>query len=201
MTGPDLLVLHALRCIGFVSLSRVAATTGLGASDAESELIELARAGLVTRVPGEFGGWGLTDAGKAADAERIGAELEVAGARPTVAAEYERFLGLNPKLLDICTTWQMLSVAGVAIMNDHTDPRYDARVLNRLADVDRRAEIVIAELAAALPRFGRYRVRLAEALSHATAGAVDYVTESVASYHAVWFQLHEDLLATLGIPR
>jgi hypothetical protein len=27
------------------------------------------------------------------------------------------------------------------------------------------------------------------------------VTDSTASYHAVWFQLHEDLLATLGIPR
>jgi hypothetical protein len=27
------------------------------------------------------------------------------------------------------------------------------------------------------------------------------VTDRTASYHAVWFQLHEDLLATLGIPR
>jgi hypothetical protein len=27
------------------------------------------------------------------------------------------------------------------------------------------------------------------------------VTDSTASYHAVWFQLHEDLLVTLGIPR
>jgi hypothetical protein len=27
------------------------------------------------------------------------------------------------------------------------------------------------------------------------------VTDSTESYHIVWFQLHEDLLATLGIPR
>jgi hypothetical protein len=35
----------------------------------------------------------------------------------------------------------------------------------------------------------------------AKSGALDYVTDSTASYHSVWFQLHEDLLVTLGIPR
>jgi hypothetical protein len=30
---------------------------------------------------------------------------------------------------------------------------------------------------------------------------LEYVSDSTESYHAVWFQLHEDLLATLGIPR
>jgi hypothetical protein len=32
-------------------------------------------------------------------------------------------------------------------------------------------------------------------------GALDYVADNLESYHSVWFQLHEDLLATLGIPR
>jgi hypothetical protein len=50
-------------------------------------------------------------------------------------------------------------------------------------------------------RFGRYRVRLSDALARARSGAGGYVTEEMASYHSVWFQLHEDLLATLGIPR
>jgi hypothetical protein len=27
------------------------------------------------------------------------------------------------------------------------------------------------------------------------------VADSTESYHTVWFQLHEDLLATLGMPR
>jgi hypothetical protein len=200
-TSTDLLVLHALRCIGFAGLARVAAATGLSASDAESELIDLAVAGLVTHAPGDFGGWGLTEAGRAVDAERIADELETAGTRTAVAAAYDGFLVLNPELLDLCTAWQMRSVDGVAMPNDHSDPAYDARVLDRLTDLDQRAEVVCADLSAAMLRFQRYRVRLTDALARARSGALDYVTDSIESYHTVWFQLHEDLLATLGIPR
>jgi hypothetical protein len=118
-----------------------------------------------------------------------------------VAAAYERFLALNPELLDLCGAWQIRSVEGVASANDHADPAYDARVLERLTDLDRRAEVACAELFAVMLRFRRYRVRLGDALARARSGALEYVTDSTASYHAVWFQLHEDLLATLGIPR
>ena len=200
-TGPDLLVLHALRCIGFAGTARVAAATGLAEPEAESELIDLGVAGLVTHLSGAFGGWGLTEAGRAVDAERIAGELEEAGTRTTVAEAYDGFLGLNPELLDLCTAWQLRSVDGAALANDHSDPAYDARVLNRLTDLDRRAQAVLAELTAAMLRFRRYRVRLSDALGRARSGALEYVTDSTASYHTVWFQLHEDLLATLGIPR
>ena len=200
-TSTDLLVLHALRCIGFAGLARVAAATGLPEADAESELIDLGTAGLVTHLAGDFGGWGLTEAGRAEDAERIAAELESAGARTAVAAAYDDFLVLNPELLDLCTAWQLRSAGGVMTMNDHTDRAYDARVLDRLANFDGRAEVVCVALSAALPRFRRYRDRLGDALARTRSGALEYLTESTESYHAVWFQLHEDLLATLGIPR
>jgi hypothetical protein len=118
-----------------------------------------------------------------------------------LAAAYDGFLVLNPELLDLCTAWQTRSVDGVVTMNDHSDPGYDARVLDRPTDLDRRAEAVCADLSAAMLRFRRYRVRLAGALARARSGALDYVTDSTASYHTVWFQLHEDLLPTLGIPR
>jgi hypothetical protein len=200
-TSTDFLVLHALRCIGFAGLPRVAAATGLGESDVESELIDLAVAGHVTHAAGDFGGWGLTEAGRAADAKRVAEELDTAGTRAAVADAYDRFLVLNPELLDLCTAWQMQSVDGVLTANDHADPVYDDRVLDRFTDFDRRAEVVCADLSVALPRFERYRVRLADALARAKSGALDFVTDSMASYHTVWFQLHEDLLATLGIPR
>ncbi|WP_246148033.1 transcriptional regulator [Nonomuraea turkmeniaca] len=200
-TSPDLLVLHTLRCIGFAALDRVAEAAGLPESDAESELIDLAVAGLVTRLPGDFGGWGLTDAGRAADAERISDELDAAGARTAVAGAYDDFMVLNPELLDLCTAWQTRSVDGVATLNDHTDAAYDSRVLDRFTEFDRRAGVVCADLAAAMPRFQRYRGRLAGALGRARSGEVRYVTDDLASYHTVWFQLHEDLLVTLGIPR
>jgi hypothetical protein len=200
-TSADLLALHTLRCIGFASLERVAAAAGLLEPEVESELIDLGVAGLVTRIAGEFGGWGLTEAGRAADAQRITGELETAGTRTVVAEAYDGFLVLNPELLDLCGAWQTRTVDGVVTANDHADPTYDARVLDRLADLDRRAEVACAGLFAAMLRFRRYRVRLGDALARARSGALAYVTDSTASYHAVWFQLHEDLLATLGIPR
>jgi hypothetical protein len=200
-TSTDLLVLHTLRCIGFASLARVAEAAGLPEPDAESELIDLGVAGLVTYLPGDFSAWGLTEAGRAVDAERVADELDTAGARTAVAEAYDRFLVLNPELLDLCTAWQTRSVDGLVTSNDHSDPAYDARVLDRLTDFHRRAEVVCADLSAALLRFQRYPVRLADALARARSGALDHVAESTGSYHSVWFQLHEDLLATLGIPR
>ena len=54
----------------------------------------------------------------------------------------------------------------------------------------------------ALARFGGYRGRLSNALARAREGGVDWVTRPVIdSYHTVWFELHEDLLATLGRTR
>lgn len=197
--GPA--VLHTLRCGGHADTGRVAAATGLTADEAESALIDLAIDGLVTRHPGPFPGWGLTDAGRAAHAERTARELEEAGVRDAVAAAFERFLELNPEVLDLCTAWQLRPVDGVPAVNDHSDPAYDARVLDRFAELHRRAAPVYAQLAEALPRFDRYRVRLTDALDRARAGATEYVADHTASFHTVWAELHEDLLATLGIPR
>lgn len=190
------LVLHALRCMGFASLDRVAYVTGL--PDAESHLLDLAVAGLVTYSPGDFGGWGLTDAGNAEITERLAAELEAAGARDTITKAYNDFLVLNPELLDLCAAWQ---TRGGSTPNDHTDPAYDARVLDRFIDLHGRVTAVCAELSSALPRFDRYRTRLTGALVRVKAGKLDYVTDNMESYHVIWFQLHEDLLVTLGIPR
>ena len=98
-------------------------------------------------------------------------------------------------------TWQLRTVDGVTAPNDHRDPAYDGKVLDLFADLDRRAEPVCVELAAALPRFGRYRERLGAALGRARAGALEELADSLTSYHVVWFQLHEDLLVTLGRTR
>ncbi|MFD6100389.1 transcriptional regulator [Nocardiopsis flavescens] len=189
---PTAAVLSALRYTGSASARTVAAVTGLDPGEAESALIDLAVDGLVLRDPGPFGGWAQTPAGRGADDRARSAELDAAGARAAVTAAYGRFLDLNPELLDLCSAWQ-LSRPG--------DPAADARVLDLFAGFDRRAAPVCDALAAALPRFGRYRPGLARALELARAGRTEYVADDPASYHTYWFQLHEDLLATLGIPR
>lgn len=200
-TEADLLVLHALRCAGFSGTTRLAEATGLSEDEAESELIDLALSGLVTRTGGTFGGWGLSEAGRTEGATRIAAELGTTGTRPLVERAHEGFIELNPELLDLCTAWQLRLVDGVPTANDHTDAGHDARVLDLFSDLDQRLTAVCADLSARLVRFGRYRGRLSGALTRARAGALDQVADGTTSYHAVWAQLHEDLLATLGIPR
>ena len=61
---------------------------------------------------------------------------------------------------------------------------------------------IVAELAAVLARFASYGPRFATALERVEAGELDWFTKpTIDSFHTVWFELHENLLATLGIER
>ncbi len=61
---------------------------------------------------------------------------------------------------------------------------------------------MLAGLAGALDRFGSYGPRFGQALDLLLGGDLDYFTKPIMpSYHTVWFELHEDLLASLGIDR
>jgi hypothetical protein len=75
-------------------------------------------------------------------------------------------------------------------------------VIEQLADLHAKVTPICADLGAALDRFGGYAGRLGDAVAKVRAGDVDWFTKPmIASYHTVWFELHEDLLATLGIER
>ena len=199
---PDLIVLHSLRCAGYASTDRLRALVSPEiAGDVEDLLLTLATRGLVTHSAGAFGGWGLTDDGRQADAERIAAELDRAGARRDVEAAYRDFLELNRDVLGICAAWQLRSANGATSLNDHTDQTYDVDVLARLATTNARAQPICTRLASRLRRYSHYGPRLATAFERAKQGERDLVTDSLDSYHVVWFQLHEDLLATLGLAR
>lgn len=53
-----------------------------------------------------------------------------------------------------------------------------------------------------LQRFDMHQPRIDAALNRVEAGEDSWVdSPEVASMNIVWIQLHEDLLATLGIPR
>jgi hypothetical protein len=194
-------VLHALRCIGTSSLERVAAAAGLTTADTGVELRRLEHSGLVTLPSGPFSGWTLTDAGRAADERMLKEEAEAMISPDVLLAGYEKFLVLNPTLLQVGTDWQMRSAGGAHVMNDHSDTEYDMAVLDRLMKVDESVQGILTELAGHLSRFDTYSSRLTAALERVMAGDHDYVSDSFDSYHIVWFQLHEDLLVTLGLSR
>lgn len=201
-SDPRLLVLHGLRLKGVAETARLAAAVGLPVPTVARELDELAAAGLVVRRKGLLAGWSLTDAGRAAHGRALGDELRALGARPTVEASYRRFRELNPGVLDACSRWQVRELNGQAVRNDHADPRYDDRVLGDLDQALHRVRPVGDRLGAVLDRFRPYAPRLESALGRARAGELDYVTKPmIPSFHTVWFEMHEDLLVTLGLDR
>ena len=95
-----------------------------------------------------------------------------------------------------------MNVGGSRVANDHADRNYDMAVIDRLGDLHEQAEGIVARLAQELPRFDYYARGLATALERAEAGACEWVSDArIASYHTLWFELHEDLLRLLGRQR
>ena len=195
--------LHLLRIKGVAEADALAGPIGSGRAALEAILAELEASGMVEHRGGALPGWRPTALGVKHDDAWLAEELEVAGARAAVEEAYRSFLALNPELLEACTAWQLVAGGdGSPVMNDHTDETYDATVVARLADIHRRAQPVLDTLEGHLPRFGRYRLRLQAAQERIAAGEGDWFTRPLLdSYHQVWFELHQDLLFTLGLER
>jgi len=205
---PELAVLTALRLKSFAPVEVVAEVSNIDEGTVDRILGSLRDRELVRYRDGAITGWLLTPSGRAEGERQLAAELTSTGARPVVEGAYDRFLPLNLEVLHICTDWQLLGGESSQTLNDHRDQDYDAAVIERLASVDERTQPWLSALAGVLVRFVGYRPRLAHALSRVQAGPsgggdwADWFTKpSIDSYHTVWFELHENLLATLGIER
>jgi hypothetical protein len=199
---PRFLVLHGLRLKGFAEAGPVADGAGLAVDDVEAALQALAGEGLVSRREGRISGWSLTPDGRVEHRRLLGDELDASGAKAVVDDAYRRFLEVNPELLAVCTAWQLRPEGDASVLNDHSDADHDRRVVERLVAVDEAVRTITADLERQLERFGRYGPRLGAAVERALAGDGDWITKPIIdSYHTVWFELHEDLLCTLGIER
>jgi hypothetical protein len=201
-TPSKLRVLHAVRLRGFADDALVASLSGVDGATAAALLAELAAEGLATKREGRLSGWTLTPDGRASHAKALAAELDAAGCRATIEDGYHRFLAINQNMLGCCTQWQLRAVDGAQVPNDHSDPSHDAGAIAALGAIDDAVQPVCADLGAALDRFGDYGARLRAARVKVEAGDTDWFTKPlIDSYHTVWFELHEDLLVTLGIER
>ncbi len=198
---PALLVLHGLRLKGFAEASVVADLFHLAESVVTSELEVAATSEFAMFRDGRRTGWALKPTGRAENERLLREELDAAGQRDLVQQAYDRFLALNGTMLAVCTRWQVRDLDAQQL-NDHTDAAYDASVLAELAELDAGVQPICAELAGAFGRFSVYAPRFDLALEKLRAGELEWFTKPVMeSYHTVWFELHEDLLATLGIDR
>ena len=116
-----------------------------------------------------------------------------------VAALYEDFCALDADLKQIVSAWQ-LKPSGAP--NDHADAAYDGAVLARLTELHRRAGPLLRRLARLSPRLSSYGERLTRATERVAAGDRTYVVRILTdSYHTVWFELHEELIALAGLRR
>lgn len=198
----QLRVLHAVRLKGFADDETVAGIAGLAVGDATGVLDQFAAQGLAVRRDGRISGWSLTPDGRATHAKLLAEELNEAGCRAAVEQGYQRFLALNQRMLACCTKWQLRPVDGTDMPNDHTDPEHDAAAVRLLAEIDDAVQPICLDVSASLERFADYGPRLRSARQKVEAGDTDWFTKPlIDSYHTVWFELHEDLLATLAIER
>ncbi|HEV8296074.1 MAG TPA: hypothetical protein VGQ20_02210 [Acidimicrobiales bacterium] len=201
-SASDLLVLHTLRLKSFVDAGVIAAASRQPESTVETVLGDLAEQGLITRRNGRISGWSLTTAGRIEGERRLAAELDELGCREVFEGVYRRFIVLNQPFLIACTRWQLRDADGVQIDNDHRDPVYDESVVAELDRVDDAVQPLCRELATVLSRFAYYNGRFAVARVRVHAGEHEWFARPIVdSYHTVWFELHENLLATLNIER
>ena len=203
---PVLLVGHVLRVRGLVDATDVASATGQEVDVGGAHLADLEAAGLASYKEGRLTGWMLTSDGRTHGEDLVAAELDATGLRDEVDAASRRFLDVNQAFLSLCTDWQISTdwedPDAEPVVNAHTDLVYDGVVIDRLGETDAAVQPVCATLAGVLDRFGGYGDRLARALDRVRSGDLDWFTGvEVDSYHRVWFELHENLLATLGIER
>ncbi|HEY5978447.1 MAG TPA: transcriptional regulator [Microlunatus sp.] len=200
----DLLVLHAVRLAGLADDHRVAARYGLDLAVTSELLLDLQAYGWVSLVDfAGTGGWTLTDTGRRRNEQQLAAELAAAGAAAEVAAVHRDFLPSNARLLRATTDWQLRPSAQDPLApNRHDDPDWDARVIDDLTRIGEELAELEPRLTSGLSRFAGYHARFAQALIRVRDGDPSWVTTiREDSCHTVWMELHEDLIATLGLRR
>ena len=201
---PSLLALHAVRLLGFTDSTAVAARTGVGHDEALAVLLDAERRGWVRHDAfADLEGWSLTDDGRAENQRQLAHERANADPDDVIGNVYRAFLPLNARLVRACTDWQLRPTDEDKLApNDHTDPAWDAGVLHELDTLNADLAPLITRLTTVLTRFTGYDTRFDTALQRVHAGENEWVDRSdIDSCHRVWFQLHEDFIATLGIDR
>jgi hypothetical protein len=204
VSDPEDLALLGARVLGFPAAARIAARYRLDPEAVEESLLDAEARGWARKSAfAGRSGWSLTEAGNIEIERRLAAELHRSGARSVVTAAHTAFRPLNHRFSSACTDWQIRPTRlDPLAFNDHTDWPWDERVLKTLAATGASFRHLCADLTASLVRFGGYADRYSAALAQVDAGHRAWIDGSDRdSCHLVWIQFHEDLLATLGLPR
>lgn len=184
-----LLTLHAVRLLGFADTQAVAARFTQDPGLVESQLIDAGVNGLVSHSTfAGSSGWSLSSLGRVENERLLAEELEHSAARDIVLAVHDDFADINTGVVGACSAIQLQS----RVSDEAMDVLIGALASWRPLE---------AQLTGSLPRFKGYSERLLGALKHAARDTAWLTAMDRDSFHRVWFELHEDLIATLGIQR
>lgn len=174
---------------GLCTPERVAAVHAAELS-AVQELIE-AHASFFRETPR---GVALTPEGRTWVMEQLHRERECLDAS-TVESCYQRFLDLNDRFKRLVSEWQLASAGG--------DGGGDwSRLVESLDEIHRDLRPLVGEVAGQLRRLGIYGRLFDHALDAMRAGDKTMLASPLKdSYHTVWFEFHEELLAATGRDR
>ena len=196
-----LLTLHAVRLLGFADTGPIAERFRQDPNDVERSLIDAGANGWALRSAfAGSRGWSLTVAGRAENERLLAAELNSAGGRTAVERVHSDFAALNTAVVAACSRIQLQALAdgprpdGIPDGMDEPARQTLTQALTSLRGLEGR-------LAAVLPRYIGYASRLELALTNAATEPAWLTATDRDSFHRIWFELHEDLIATLGLRR
>lgn len=193
-----LLTLHAVRLLGFTGTAPAARRFAQHPDDVERLLIDAGAQGWAVR--SSFGGttgWSLTVAGRTENERLLTEELDNAGGFAVVTGVLADFARVNAQVVAACSKLQLEGLSAGHRPDTGTD-QATHQAFTQALPASQQFE---ARLTSALPRFGGYTARLQNALENAALDAAWLTATDRDSFHRIWFELHEDLIATLGIRR
>ncbi|MCK9248311.1 MAG: hypothetical protein M0P31_04955 [Solirubrobacteraceae bacterium] len=183
-------VLHALRVKGIATAASLAAALGVDEAPVAAALARLAEADHAFERPSrKRPGWVVSESGRDAHAAWLRGSIDDA-TRERLDAEYQGFLAVNAEVKGLSAKWQSA-----------TDDAARFDITERLEEAHDRTVPALERAGAVVARYGRYPVRLAEALAKIDEDPRYFVSPRVDSYHNIWFECHEDFLLTLGRTR
>ena len=199
LNEEDFVVLNSLILKKTATIGAVVQATGMRADDVVAIFRQLEADGSVASA-----GDHLFPTEEGRERAKQYAQARYAGSAEDPALERwaGHFDAVNRRFLETITSWQTVAVESQQIVNDHSDPDYDARVISRIDALLVRGLKLIDELAQEEPRLRRYAERLQEAFGRVDQGDTRYVSDPmVDSVDSIWFELHEDVLQVLCKPR
>jgi hypothetical protein len=189
----ELTVLQAVRLKGRINEADLVATLDEDSAEVAATLAQLTAVGLlVTGKALRISPEGRARLNALLAEERSGVDQSV------LATSYGDFRAVNNEFKALVSDWQIKD----GQPNSHDDAEYDAAILNRLDNVHQQVLPIIATVATLLPRLRAYAAKLNSALDKVKSGDTTWLARPIIdSYHTVWFELHEELIAASGLTR